>query len=416
MNHHLFLLPVVVSLAGVGGARAGSTYGEDVAFLKQHTPIIELVDGQARAAIAPAFQGRVMTSTATGPGGPSFGWINRELIAAGIKPEAERAGAEKHMHAFGGEERLWFGPEGGPFALFFPPKVPQTYENWKTPAVMDTEAFATNGPPSATSVAFTAQATLPNRAGTVLRLGVGRAVQLVGAPGLAAVCAGALPEGVQAVGYQSRNTVRNVGDKAWTKETGAPSIWLLGMFNPTPGTTIVIPLRPGAESDLGPQANTSYAGFGPIPPDRVKTTASTLFFKGDGKSRGKLGVPPKRATGIAGSWQADAGVLTLVRIVPSTDNAAAGWPYVDSQWKDGGDPYAGDVINSYNDGPATPGAKPLGPFYELETSGPAMLLGAGASFTHAQTTVHLTGPRPALDAVAKRTLGVGLDEIEKALP
>ena len=399
--------------AGAVGAKAGSTYGEDVAFLKQHTPILELVAGEARVAIAPAFQGRVMTSTATGPGGQSFGWVNRELVAAGIKPEAERTGAEKHMHAFGGEERLWFGPEGGPFALFFPPQVPQTYEHWKTPAVMDTEAFETTGPPSATGVAFVKQATLPNRAGTVLRLGIDRVVQLADAPGLAAVCLGALPEGVHAVGYQTRNTVRNTGDKAWTKDTGAPSIWLLGMFNPTPGTTMVIPMR---KSDAGPPANTNYAGFGPIPPDRVKTTASTLFFKGDGKSRGKLGIPPQRATGIAGSWQADAGVLTLVRIVPSADKAAAGWPYVDSQWKDEGDPYAGDVINAYNDGPATPGAKPLGPFYELETSGPAMMLAAGASFTHAQTTVHLTGPRPALDAIARRTLGVGLDEIEQALP
>ena len=47
--------------AGAVGAKAGSTYGEDVAFLKQHTPILELVAGEARVAIAPAFQGRVMT-------------------------------------------------------------------------------------------------------------------------------------------------------------------------------------------------------------------------------------------------------------------------------------------------------------------------------------------------------------------
>ena len=47
----------------------------------------------------------------------------------------------KHIHVFGGEERLWFGPEGGPFALFFPPKVEQTFANWKTPAAIDTEPF-----------------------------------------------------------------------------------------------------------------------------------------------------------------------------------------------------------------------------------------------------------------------------------
>lgn len=43
------------------------------------------------------------------------------------------------------------------------------------------------------------------------------------------------------------------GEKAWTRETGLPSIWILGMFPPTPATTIVIPLNP--ESDAKPNTN-----------------------------------------------------------------------------------------------------------------------------------------------------------------
>ena len=118
--------------------------------------------------------------------------------------------------------------------------------------------------------------------------------------------------------------------------------------------------------------------------------------------------------GIAGSWQADSGTLTLVRIRPGQADASASWPYVDSQWKEDVDPFGGDLLNAYNDGPPEPGAKPLGPFYELETSSPALFLKPGASHTHAQATVHLTGPREALDAIAKRTLGVSLDGIEGA--
>ena len=53
----------------------------------------------------PAYQGRVMTSTAEGDGGMSFGWINNELIDSNRE--------EEHFHAFGGEERFWLGPEGG---------------------------------------------------------------------------------------------------------------------------------------------------------------------------------------------------------------------------------------------------------------------------------------------------------------
>jgi len=74
------------------------------------------------------------------------------------------------------------------------------------------------------------------------------------------------------------------------------------------------------------------------------------------------------------------------------------------------------VINSYNDGPPEPGAKPLGPFYELETSSPAAALAAGESILHTHRTFHLTGDEAALDHVAKALLGVTIDEIKAALP
>lgn len=405
---HLVISTALI-LAG-GPAMAAPTYQEDVAFLKKHTEIIELSSGSARVAIAPAWQGRVMTSTAAGPGGGGFGWLNPEVIAAGIKPETEREGLAKHIHVFGGEERLWFGPEGGPFALFFPPKVEQTFANWKTPAAIDTEAFEAAKPPTSDSATFIKSTRLPNRAGTVFSMDLKRKITLAAAPELAELCGGPLPEGVPAVGYTTENSVTNSGENPWSRETGAPSIWLLGMFKPTPGTTIVIPFKPGDVSELGPIAHTGY--FGEIPDTRIKFGKSALFFKGDGKERGKLGIPPKRSMGIAGSWQTDSGTLTLVRNRPGRNDASASWPYVDSQWKEDVDPFGGDLLNAYNDGPPEPGAKPLGPFYELETSSPALFLKPGESHTHTQSTVHLTGPREALDVIAKRTLGVSLDAIE----
>lgn len=398
---------IAISLA-TGAAIAAPTYQEDVAFLRKHTPIIELSSGSASVAIAPAYQGRVMTSTASVAYGPGFGWINPEVIATGIKPEAERADLAKHIHVFGGEERLWFGPEGGPFALFFPPKVPQTFANWKTPAAIDTEAFEVVGQPTPTSATFAKSIQLPNRAGTNFSMEIQRTVSLTPQDALMQL------SGVSAVSYTTANSVKNTGDKPWTRETGAPSIWLLGMFKPTPETTIVIPFVDGDDDKLGPRANTEY--FGKIPDNRIKYIDSAIFFKGDGTERGKLGITPKRSKGIAGSWQKDSGTLTLVRIEPSDSTTSSQWPYVDSQWKEDVDPFGGDVINSYNDGPPEPGAKPLGPFYELETSSPALFLKPGETHTHTQTTVHLTGPRASLDAIARHNLGVGLDAIEKALP
>jgi hypothetical protein len=35
--------------------------------------------------------------------------------------------------------------------------------------------------------------------------------------------------------------------------------------------------------------------------------------------------------------------------------------------------------------------------------------------THVHTTMHFTGPEKALDGIARKALGVGLDEIKKAL-
>ena len=111
-----------------------ASFGADLAFLKQHTSVITLADetGRAQVVVAPAWQGRVMTSTAGGSDGPSFGWINRELIASGkLQP---------HMNAFGGEDRLWLGPEGGQFSIFFAKGAAFDLEHWFTPPPIDTDA------------------------------------------------------------------------------------------------------------------------------------------------------------------------------------------------------------------------------------------------------------------------------------
>jgi len=83
-------------------------------------------------------------------------------------------------------------------------------------------------------------------------------------------------------------------------------------------------------------------------------------------------------------------------------------------WELQAEPYSGDVVNSYNDGPAEPGAKPFGPFYELETSSPAARLSPGESVCHTHRTYHLQGPEADLDPIAKATLGVTIAEIKAA--
>ena len=88
--------------------------------------------------------------------------------------------------------------------------------------------------------------------------------------------------------------------------------------------------------------------------------------------------------------------------------------YVNSMWEIQKHPFSGDVINSYNDGPPKPGASQFGEVYELETSSPAAALAPGAALVHRHRTIHLAGGVAALDPVARKVLGVGLDEIVAA--
>ena len=88
--------------------------------------------------------------------------------------------------------------------------------------------------------------------------------------------------------------------------------------------------------------------------------------------------------------------------------------YINSMWELQEDPYAGDVVNSYNDGPVGPGKGPLGPFYEIESSSPGAALAPGESISHVHRTFHFEGDEVDLDPIARSVLGVGLEEIEAA--
>src|SRR5512138_680958 len=62
-----------------------SPFESDLAFLNQHTKIVVLTEprGAAKVAVAPVYQGRVMTSTTGGSDSPSFGWLGRAAIESG---------------------------------------------------------------------------------------------------------------------------------------------------------------------------------------------------------------------------------------------------------------------------------------------------------------------------------------------
>ncbi len=319
----------------------------------------------------------------------SLGWINYKAFDGGLDP---------HMNAYGGENRFWLGPEGSKFSLFFKPGEEMTFDNWKTPPPIDSESW-TVADKSTMGVRMEKQMSLKNYAGTQLDIKVVRIVEILDAQlieNLLHIDLGQL----ESVGYKTSNEIINTGQNAWTEETGAPCIWMLDMFPPSNKTTIVIPYQGDATGKI---ATTDY--FGEISEDRIKYAENIIFFKADGKSRGKLGVPQQRAKNVAGSYDATNHLLTITLF--DVDRNAV---YLNQEWTPDKDPYVGDAINAYNDGPLDDGSQ-MGPFYEIESVSPAAFLKPGDKMVHDHSVFHFMGNEDQLDIIAKKVFGVGLGSI-----
>jgi hypothetical protein len=379
--------------ATMSPSSTAQSFADDLAFLSAHgaVHVLESKDG-GRVAVSARYQGRVMTS-AVEPAGRSFGWINRDFISAG------KTGTQ--FDNYGGEDRFWLGPEGGQFGLYFPPGKPFTFDTWQVPAALQEGAWEmTEATP--TRAVFKHAITITNWSGTVLTMDVERTVSLVEAPSAQGAAGG-----VRTVAFETVNKITNRGKAAWKRDTGLPSVWILAMFAPSPDARIVIPFETGPGAKGTPIVNDAY--FGKVPSDRlsVHEDKGFLVFTGDGKQRGKIGVGRARARPMLGSYSAQAKLLTVVQY----DKPKASAPYVDSMWEQQKAPYAGDVVNSYNDGSPGPGKPPLGGFYEIETSSPAAELAPGQSLVHTHRTLHIVGEPSSLDPLAKKLLGVSLGDL-----
>lgn len=372
----------------------GATYGSDRQFFEnQNIKTIELCspDGAARVLLVPAWQGRVMTSTTGGENGRSYGWINHKFIASGeVNPQ---------FNSFGGEERFWIGPEGGPFSWYFKPGDEQVYANWLVPKIIDTEAFELCSA-SADSAVLEKHACLQNASGNEFKMGLKRVVRLEDAACVLGL-EGGMPEGVSALAYSTSNSICNEGDAAWDKRSGMPSVWLLGCFTPTPTTTVFIPYNPDYQGRI---VKDDY--FGELPQDRISVRDGFVFFKIDGQFRSKIGLPAGSAMGLVGSYDSAGKVLNILKYSSPEGDC----DYVNSQWGAQENNFGGDVVNSYNDGPTETGTI-MGPFYEIETSSPAAALAPGQTLTHVQYTIHIEGSEQDLDTITKAVFGIGIKKI-----
>lgn len=370
-------------------------YGYDLAFLRKNLKTVELVNGDSRLILVPQYQGRVMTTTSSGLKGFSYGWINHDLIASSKIVE--------HFNPYGGEERLWLGPEGGQFAIFYPKDSSFVSKNWYVPSAFDIQPFALESQDSS-SVTLSKGFDLKNYSGTTFNAKVTRKVTLLSTGKIHDLLGVGCNKTVHVIAYQSENKLKNIGNNSWTKENGALSIWMLSMLNASPEVTVVLPYQKG---ELGKIVKDDY--FSKVPKNRLKITENAVLFLADGMFRSKIGISPSRTIPRIGSYDAKNNKLTILEF-SFPKNAT---DFVNSALEIQKDPFSGDVINAYNDGPKD-GGPGMGPFYELEASSPAAFLKPGEEISHVQRIYHFEGSKNDLDSIAKLLLKVSISEIRTA--
>ncbi|WP_346238742.1 DUF6786 family protein [Niabella insulamsoli] len=372
------------------------SFGFDLDFLGSRDSglvILKSSDTLAQIIVSPKYQAKVFTSTANGAAGKSYGWVNYKAFDEAVNT---------HMNAYGGEDRLWLGPEGGKFSLFFKPGAEMVFEQWHTPPAIDTESWQKETQ-TQQRVDLTKRLTITNYAGTKLDMRLERSVSILSKADMQSRLNISLPPGLKQVGFETNNSIINTGSEEWTEATGIPCLWNLDMFNPSENCVIVIPYDTSATGKI---ATTDY--FGEIPSDRIKMDHGVLYFKADGKSRGKLGLSAARAKDVAGSYDAAAQLLTIIKYDIHPEGK-----YLNQEWNTEKPVFSGDAMNAYNDGPLDQGGQ-MGPFYELESVSPAAFLRPGQKMSHRHSVFHFEGEASKLSAISSKLLGVSIGQIENS--
>jgi hypothetical protein len=346
--------------------------------------------------VAPDLVGRVLCSTFDQTTGPTNGWVNESAI--------HRGKIDPVFNNFGGEERIWFAPEGGPFGLMFG-RTEWRFENYRVQPGLSTLEYEIVGS-SPTSVLLQAELALENAAGTGFDLHVDRRITLLES------CPYTLgiPGRIDVVAFQTENRVTNTGS-AWSRATGTLAIWCLGQFLEYPHLSVVVPVGAAADGEPLPATVDEYfKDFcidGVFPHDRRVDHGDFVLLRADGKVRGKTGIRRDRARGRLGSFNPHSTHLIIVDhdFYPELEYATGYWRHYE-------DAFDGDALSVYIDGPERSG-EPEGISYELETMSPALFLHSGQSFEYRNRTFHIRGDLESVGAICRRSLGPTLGQLEE---
>jgi hypothetical protein len=374
-----------VAFAFLGGCapqlETQRSFQDDVNFLSRNVYTIVLTDlhGQAQIAVVPQFQGTVMTSTAEGAHGQSYGYFDHDLIKS-------RA-FNPHFNLYGGEDRLSVGPSGGQYSVNFPAGADFTPENLQVPAPLDREAFDVVER-AADHLTLQKKFSVTNYSNKTFQLRLTRTIRVLTREDSWRQLGATGSEDLNIVAFESKNQIVNASHIPWRKEEGLLNLSVTGMFARTSDVALVLPTRTPAQS--------AEPGVVALPAALVTSAANPA----------KTTLSPKNTKGLVGSFDPATSTLTIVQFMPIQPNGL----YMAGDWKIQPHPYAGDA--------ATVSGGPANAFFMLSTSSPAFELdawqAAGQPFT--VRTFHIRGRAALLDPVAHAVLGVSLEDISAAIP
>lgn len=373
------------------------TFGYDLQYLNTKDSLVVLTDnnGQAQVIVSPKYQAKVFTSTVNGLEGNSLGYLNYKTF--------DSKETNEHMNGYGGENRFWIGPEGGRYSVFFESGKEQVYDNWHTPQAIDIEAWKIISS-GKRDVWMQKDMEVKNYLGNDMKLSINRKVHLLTTSDIKNMLGITFTDKVKSVAYSTQNTIQNMNNFAWSKETGTICMWMLDMFNTGSKALTIIPFNEGDPNQLGKIATTDY--FGEIPCNRIKIKNGILYLKTDGKYRSKLGMSSMRTKSIAANYNPEINRLTI-----TTFDVDPNAIYLNQEWNPEKDPLIGDVLNAYNDGPLEDGSI-MGPFLEVESASPAAFLKQGEIQVHNHNVFHFVGKDEDLSIISRALLGVSIEEIK----
>ncbi|MFY0600164.1 MAG: hypothetical protein JXR03_10875 [Cyclobacteriaceae bacterium] len=386
----LGLLLVVFIGIGCNEKEQKNTFEYDLNFIKAYTEpiILEENEGQSLLMLAPAYQGRILTSSASGMNGRSFGWINYDYLSQNT--------LKSGGNPIGGEDRFWLNPLSTKYSLFYKKEKEIAPENWFIPEPIDLLPFEV-AEHSKNSATFVSNFNIENHIGTVFNVHVKRKIELFPFQKIEKFLGIKIPDQVDAVGFQSVNTLKNQGEN-WSLENGVITPWILGNFHGTPECISIIPFDQREASE--PIAN-HY--LNPLDSSRVKVVDSNIYFKTDGSYRSKVGLDSRHAKNVFGSYDPGSSTLTIIQYSLTSDstyfNSYEGVPITQ--------PYVGDAIDIYNNGGSSQGSH----FYELESTAPARALKSGDSIQHHHRTYHFRGNEVSLSLISQPLLGCHISSV-----